>query len=68
MDGTKKHPTFQNRPVPTFQLLSKLSQFQGERKDIIGKTPQQILGGTATSAQEPNLNNVRNYNLLLVFI
>lgn len=38
-----KHPSYGNRPTPTLQLLSKLAKFNGERKDIIGRTPKDII-------------------------
>jgi hypothetical protein len=49
MQKVDKHPTFAQKPIPSFQLLSKLSKFQGERKDIITKNPQDILSSTRNS-------------------
>jgi hypothetical protein len=49
MQKVDKHPTFAQKPIPSFQLLSKLSKFQGERKDIVTKNPQDILSSTRKS-------------------
>lgn len=59
-----KHPTYNNKPVPTFQLLSKLAKFQGERKDIVGKTPQEILN--STNAAMSSMNQVRNEFIVII--
>ena len=75
MEQPKKHPTFQNRPVPSFQLLSKLSKFQGERKDILAKNPQDILASTRNAYEDfqtmmdsPNPNVCFLYKLILAFL
>ncbi len=55
MNPMPKHPTYAHRPTPTLQLLSKLSKFQGERKDIVNKAPQEILFTTDTSDSPINV-------------
>lgn len=61
MNPMPKHPTYAHRPTPTLQLLSKLSKFQGERKDIVNRAPQEILSTANTS------NSPRNVLYLFFF-
>ncbi len=38
-EPTKQHPSYNHRPIPTFQLMAKVAKFNGQRKDALFVPP-----------------------------
>lgn len=39
----RKHPSYYNKPKPSLQFMSQMTQFQGQRKDELIETRKKML-------------------------